>query len=293
MKKDLQTDIENGMYKNYDNIASLIPYLLDGVSYSLQINAEPLLRKHVAAAIYKYKVEDSTFEDIFDELDIEDFSDENCFSQHEMVRHIIVDCAVGNTKIVDEYLKSNKIEKLNKALFFIAMGRLSTSFKAATMLLNSGFFVEVVAVLRLIIEQLAWGSFLLVEENEKKIKENRTQRDVGYLRQQLGEEYGKLYGDLSSEAHLEPKAIGKYLHMDEEEQIAAVRDRSGEKCKDETITLLKLFNGYCKLLWKGMNHFGILEDELEYYTDWYNTTLQMVVHMCAVLENKATLKCSR
>ena len=138
MRKDLKTDIESEKYKNNDNIASLIPYLLEGVGYSLQIDASPLLRKYIAAAIYKYK-EDNDFEDILENMDIEDFSDEKSYSQYEMVRHVIVDCAVRNTKIIDEYLKSSKVQKSNKDLFFVALGRLSTSFKAATLLLNNGF----------------------------------------------------------------------------------------------------------------------------------------------------------
>lgn len=285
MRKDLKTDIESGKYKNNDNIASLIPYLLEGVGYSLQIDASPLLRKYIAAAIYKYK-EDNDFEDILENMDIEDFSDEKSYSQYEMVRHVIVDCAVRNTKIIDEYLKSSKVQKSNKDLFFVALGRLSTSFKAATLLLNNGFFVEVVSILRLIIEQLAWGSFLLVEEDEEKIRKNRTQSNVGYLKEQLGENYGILYGYLSSEAHLEPKEIGKYLRKDEEEQIA-VRDRSGKECEGETNTLLVLLDGYCELLWKGMNHFGIMEEEIEYYTDCHCLNKEIVISMKAVLDNNA------
>lgn len=285
MRKDLKTDIESEKYKNNDNITSLIPYLLEGVGYSLQIDASPLLRKYIAAAIYKYK-EDNDFEDILENMDIEDFSDEKSYSRYEMVRHVIVDCAVRNTKIIDEYLKSSKVQKSNKDLFFIALGRLSTSFKAATLLLNNGFFVEVVSILRLIIEQLAWGSFLLVEEDEDKIRKNRTQSNVGYLKEQLGENYGILYGYLSSEAHLEPKEIGKYLRKDEEEQIA-VRDRSGKECEGETNTLLVLLDGYCELLWKGMNHFGIMEEEIEYYTDCHCLNKKIVILMKAVLDNNA------
>lgn len=280
MRKDLKTDIESEKYKNNDNIASLIPYLLEGVGYSLQIDASPLLRKYIAAAIYKYK-EDNDFEDILENMDIEDFSDEKSYSQYEMVRHVIVDCAVRNTKIIDEYLKSSKVQKSNKDLFFVALGRLSTSFKAATLLLNNGFFVEVVFILRLIIEQLAWGSFLLVEEDEEKIRKNRTQSNVGYLKEQLGENYGILYGYLSSEAHLEPKEIEKYLRKDEEEQIA-VRDRSGKECEGETNTLLVLLDGNCELLWKGMNHFGIMEEEIEYYTDCHCLNKKIVISMKAL-----------
>lgn len=42
-----------------------------GVGYSLQIDASPLLRKYIAAAIYKYK-EDNDLK-IFRNMDIEDF----------------------------------------------------------------------------------------------------------------------------------------------------------------------------------------------------------------------------
>ena len=64
-----------------------------GVGYSLQIDASPLLRKYIAAAIYKYK-EDNDFEDILENMDIEDFSDEKSYSQYEMVRHVIVDLSL-------------------------------------------------------------------------------------------------------------------------------------------------------------------------------------------------------
>lgn len=287
MKRDFLTDIKNELYKNNDNIASHIPYLYEGIGYSLQIDATPLLGKYMAAAILKYRNENVSFEDILEDMDINDFSDEKCYSQHEMVRHVIVHSAVMNAKIIEEYLKSSKVKQTNKDLFFISMGRLSTSFKSATLLLNNGFFVEVVTIFRLIIEQLAWGSFLLCEEDEKKIEKTRTQSTVKYLKEQLGESYGILYGYLSSEAHLEPNEIGKYLRK-EEGQIA-VRDRSGKECEGETVTLLKLLEGYCELVWKGMNHFGILEEEKEYYTDWHETNMCTVEAMAAVLNEEAKL----
>ena len=287
MKRDFLTDIKNELYKNNDNIASHIPYLYEGIGYSLQIDATPLLRKYMAAAILKYKNERVSFEDILEGMDINDFLDEKSYSQHEMVRHVIVHSAVINAKIIEEYLKSSKVKQTNKDLFFISMGRLSTSFKSATLLLNNGFFVEVVTIFRLIIEQLAWGSFLLCEKDEKKIEKTRTQSTVKYLKEQLGESYGILYGYLSSEAHLEPNEIGKYLRK-EEGQIA-VRDRSGKECEGETVTLLKLLEGYCELVWKGMNHFGILEEEKEYYTDWHETNMCTVEAMAAVLNEEAKL----
>ena len=57
------------------------------------------------------------------------------------------------------------------------------------------------------------------------------------------------------------------------------------------MTLLKLLEGYCELVWKGMNHFGILEVEKEYYTDWHETNMCTVEAMVAVLHEKVKLKC--
>lgn len=44
-----------------------------------------------------------------------------------MVRHVIVNSAVGNTKIINEYLKNNNAKKGNMGLFFVAMVRLLES----------------------------------------------------------------------------------------------------------------------------------------------------------------------
>ena len=76
MKRDFLTAIKDNIYKNNDNIASHIPYLYEGIGYSLQIDATPLLRKYVAAAILKYKNKNVSFEDILDDMDINDFLDE-------------------------------------------------------------------------------------------------------------------------------------------------------------------------------------------------------------------------
>ena len=42
------------MYKNKDNISSLIPYLYEEVHYALDLNVEPLLRAYMVSAIIAY-----------------------------------------------------------------------------------------------------------------------------------------------------------------------------------------------------------------------------------------------
>ena len=170
MKRDFKSDVEKGIYTNNDNIALLIPYLLEGTAYSLQIDAKPLLRKYIAAAIFKYRDKEVPYENILNGIDILGYSDENSCSQFEMVRHIIVDNAVMANKIIGSYYEDNGENNLMKQLFVLSLGRLSTSFKSAALLLNNGFFVEVISIFRLIIEQLAWGCYLMTEKDESKIE---------------------------------------------------------------------------------------------------------------------------
>ena len=285
MKRDFKSDVEKGIYTNNDNIASLIPYLLEGTAYSLQIDAKPLLRKYIAAAIFKYRDKEVPYENILNGIDILGYSDENSCSQFEMVRHIIVDNAVMANKIIGSYYEDNGENNLMKQLFVLSLGRLSTSFKSAALLLNNGFFVEVISIFRLIIEQLAWGCYLITEKDESKIEKNRTQSNIKYLKDQLGEDYGTLYGYLSSEAHLEPKEISKYLHRNE--NTIAVRDRSGKECEEDTGTLLILLQAYGEVIWQGMNYFGISEDDMPYYQDWYNLHKCCIASMKAVLDGEA------
>ena len=69
----------------------------------------------------------------------------------------------------------------------------------------------------------------------------------------------------------------------------AVRDRSGKECENETLTLLVLFDGYCELVWKGMEYFGVGE-EREYYKDNYLLNKEIVTKMQLVLDNKSTIE---
>lgn len=285
MRRDFKSDIEKGIYTNDDNSASLIPYLLGGTAYSLQIDAEPLFRKYIAAAILKYRDKEIPYEDVLKSIDISDYSDDNSRNQFELVRHLIVDNAVMAQKIISNYYEDNSENNFMKQLFVLSLGRLSSSFKSAALLLNNGFFVEVICIFRLIIEQLAWGCYLLTERDKSKIKNNRTQSNIKYLKEELGEEYGTLYGYLSSEAHLEPGEICKYLQQSE--NAIAVRGRSEKDCEEDTGTFLMLLRAYGDVIWKGMNYFGISDDDMLYYQDWYKLHQSFIAQMKAVLDGKA------
>lgn len=106
IKRDYKTDIENLMYKNSDEISSLIPYLYEGVHYALDLNAEPLLRAYMVSAIIAYlerENDDVVFEDILASRNLSDLSDSQSRSQVEIVRYVIVEEAYTTSRIMNNY----------------------------------------------------------------------------------------------------------------------------------------------------------------------------------------------
>lgn len=290
MKRDFKKDIENGMYKNEDAIASLIPYLLHDTVYALPLNATPNLRKHIAAAIFKYNNQDSDYEDILNQIDVTKYSDKNSYSPHDMVIHTVVEQAVTTSKVLNNYniwcLKEKT--KLNEELFFASMLRIVSSFQSAAILLRHGFYVEVVSIFRMILEQLAWGCYLIQETDESKIYKNHTQSNVKYLKKVLGDDFGTLYGYLSSEAHLEPKEIGKYIRPDK--NGIYIKGRSGKHCKEETGTLLLILKAYSRVIWFAIKQFGIPDEFINYYKDWNNLNEYTINILYKYLYEKVKLK---
>lgn len=289
MKRDFKTDVENRMYKNRDEISSLIPYLYEGVHYALDLNADSLLRAYIVSAIIAYQERDNDvpFEDILASRNISDLSDQKSRSQAEVTRYAIIEGAYTTSQIAVNYNNWNFSSEsgcLARHLFTLSMGRLYTSFKAAVSLLNSGFFVEVVPVFRLILEQLAWASYLLNETEDAKIPKNKVQTDIKYLKKVLNDDrFGKLYGYFSSEAHLEPSEINKYLEVNQEDNSIMIKDRSGKECEEDTASLLLLLEAYGKVVWRGMNHFGFPEVDKQYFKDWYDTHILLTEHLKCVL----------
>ena len=291
MKRDFCADLQKGMYLKDDKIASMIPYYLHDTAYALEIGAKPELRMYLAAAITAY-TEKLPLDDALNEMNSEDFSDENSRDQCEVICEVVIKCAYTTSQIAANYLQWNFSKAGEKPvtqliLFISAMQRLHTTFKSAVLLLNHGFFVEVVPIFRLIMEQLALGCYLMKEDNPEKIKTNQTQSDIKYLKEVLNENgYGRLYGYLSKEAHLEPDAMGKYIRIDEEHGITSIRDRSGEECKKETITLILFLRAFTLVVREGMNVWGFPETGKEYFDDWFKSQMQMCSKLKDVFDGK-------
>ena len=282
---DFMNDIKEFRYTNKDTIASMIPYLLEGVAYALDIKADPLLRKHIAAAIFAYKKGDS-FEEILTSMNDSDYSDENALSSYARVRQMVIEFSYAASQVVARYFQENfgktsKVESQALTLFILSMERLSMSFKASVLLLNSGFFVEVSPIFRLIYEQLAWGCYLVQETDEEKIMKNKTQSNVRYLKDVLkNESYGKLYSVFSKETHLEPDSIHKYLYCDSENCAVGVRNRSGKECDEATIILILLLKMFGEVIWHGMNRFGFPETGNSYFQAWFEAHFSL----CQILK---------
>ena len=296
-KLDFMSDINEFRYKTKDPIASMIPYLLEGVSYALDINADPLLRKHIAAAIFTYKTGNS-FDEILTSIDDAGYSDENALSSYARIREMVINGSYMASQVIARYSqehfeKQSVIPTLAQTLFIVSMERLSTSFKASVLLLNSGFFVEVLPIFRLIYEQLAWGCYLVKvkETDEKKIMENHTQSDVRYLKDVMkNNDYGKLYSYFSKETHLEPDSINKYLYNDSENGQIGVKNRSGEKCNEATVILILLLKMFGDVIWSGMEQFGLSEAERMYFHEWFNTHFLLCKKLKEALDGKVSFQ---
>lgn len=273
MTRDFGQDLKMGKYKNEDVVTDVVGYVLEGVPYGIPINASIELRKYITAAVLKYKNPEENFEEIISQLNLDDLSDEKNVTVHDIVTH----CISRNVEIVAQVINDlqknlkDNIQNINlgESLFFMAMIRLKESFKSCIILIRNGFYVEVITVLRLIYEQLCWAIFVIDEKSEEVIKKNKTSANTKFLKEKINEEYGKLYGILSEEAHLAPNTIFKYLSNKDDEIY--ILGRSSIKCKEEVISLLQLYKIYIEVFSYSVNkHFNLCTDDKSYYNDFIN-----------------------
>ena len=140
------------------------------------------------AAILTYHDRDkgAKFDEVLKVLSLEDYSNEKTVTAFESIRQIVVSEAYTISQIIKNYSIWGTDESLKKNPFFVyfvsSMSRLQVSFQVAVTLLNSGFFVELIPIYRLILEQLAFGAFLLTETDPQKIEKNSITRDIKYLK---------------------------------------------------------------------------------------------------------------
>ena len=285
-KRDFKTDKENRVYANPESISSLKPFQTDGTFYALDLNADPLLRAYFVAAILTYHDRDkgAKFDEVLKELNLEDYSDEKSITAFESIRQAVVSEAYITLQIVKNYSMWGTNEDLKKTQFFayfvLSMSRLQVSFQTAVALLNSGYFVEVIPIYRLILEQMAFCAYLLTETDPKKKKKNKITGDIKYLKKiyNMDDEIGRVYNYLSSGAHLDPKELGKYIVLSNKTTLA-VKNRSGKECDKETGDLIFLLKIYGDIVWEGLNHFGFTTPDRSYFFFWFNYFCDTTEHL--------------
>lgn len=277
VNRDFKADFENKLYTNTDSISSLIPFRFHGINYLIDLKAEPLLRAYFISAIKAYtnREKDLKFDDLIKNVDLKDFSDDKFGIVFERIRQSVVDEAYAVSQIIRNYSlwESDDSKKSNQfyTTFVACMHRLQVSFTVAASLLNFSFFVEVIPVYRLILEQLALGAFLLIETDAEMIENNQVPKNIEHLKTILNKKsIGNLYGYLSSGTHLAPKVMGKYAFINEEERTAYVKNRSGKECIKETGNLIFLLKIYGEIVWKGINYFGFTALDKKYFQEWYD-----------------------
>lgn len=276
-KRDFKTDIENKVYTNPDSISSLKPFQTDGTFYALDLNADPLLKAYFVAGILTYNDRDkgAKFDEVLKELNLEEYSDEKSVTAFESIRQAVVSEAYTTSQIIKNYSMWGTDERLKKNPFFVyfvsSMSRLQVSFQVAVALLNCGYFVEVIPIYRLILEQLAFGAYLLTETDPEKIEKNSITGDIKHLKEFYNkkDEIGRVYNYLSRGAHLDPKELRKYIVLSNETTLA-VKNRSGKVCDNETEGLIFLLKIYGDVVFIGQNYFGFTSPDRSYFLDWYN-----------------------
>lgn len=271
MDRDGLKDLQEGKFSKRDEIADLQIYQLEGITYSLPINSTPELRMHMAAAIKKYKNSDAEYEDIMLFQERKDYLDSKYIDKYLMINFSIardIDILVNILNdLYSTLTKKGTRLTSGEIVFFNSMSRLKESFKSAIILIDNGFFIELMPVLRLIYEQLCWSCYVIDESDNDKILTNWTTKNTKYLKEKINPEYGRLYDILSKETHMAPPVMDKYLNIDEGNKCITVRGRSGMKAREDIPFLIKMLVIYIDVFDYGINHFEIMDEDNKYYTE--------------------------
>lgn len=100
----------------------------------------------------------------------------------------------------------------------VALVRLKSSFRSALILISQAHAFEAAAIVRLILEQVAWSYAVHGCDDGDEIRRIRPTKSVSHLKR-LNPVAGPLYGALSSRAHIEPETAKAYYTADSEGTI--------------------------------------------------------------------------
>lgn len=125
-----------------------------------------------------------------------------------------------------------------------ALCRLEASFKAAYGLIRKNYIFETDAVVRLILEQLAWAysAFSVTDESVFALQPNKC---ISRLKA-VFPNAGVLYGELSEWAHIDPDITRNYVHF-HQEGTPVVRRSAGDSLASG-LRLVRLAAVYCAVV---------------------------------------------
>lgn len=138
-----------------------------------------------------------------------------------------------------------------------ALCRLEATFKAAYGLVRKNYIFETEALVRLILEQLAWACAARHIEDDRVFSLNPT-KCIGALKR-IYPDAGRIYGELSEGAHIDPSIAPNYVRFHEKGQPVVRRSRSDAQAIGKR--LLELAVVYVKVVQELFSAFPVEEYE--------------------------------
>lgn len=141
-----------------------------------------------------------------------------------------------------------KLSGLPNRVGLVASGaaiiRLQSSFLTASFLIRTGHNFEAAAVMKLILEQLAWA-YVVHEWSDESVFSCLPSKCISKLKE-LMPWVGEFYGVLNEESHIKPNLMGRFLH--ETEKGGKVSVRSHDFSPLAGFMYLCLADAYCVVL---------------------------------------------
>ncbi|MGM0951343.1 MAG: hypothetical protein ACQEW7_00040 [Pseudomonadota bacterium] len=233
-------EFENVVYEkkgNHDHIHTLMPLISNDFIYALQaserINVKNII--HLVFSSFDHNGDfnlDNFIENYDQDYDENDYS----VSKEYLMSDYIAASIVGVSKDFSRVMQEVKADKANH-ISYITMGRLTSTFQSAAILIKNGFYYETKCLYRVILEQIAY-SFQCSKANDENIDKLKPQSSIAELKK-IFSSAGILNGLFSQFIHHNKKIWSEFI--DNESYIIS---RSGSRSKDNVVFLALLAEMY-------------------------------------------------
>lgn len=238
-------NFEDLVYKkngDNDHIHTLMAFESNNYFYALQANENKNV-KHVIHLMFNAMDQDGNLdvECFLESLDF-DFNDEDYkVSEEYLIGDFITSLVVGASKDFSRVIQDVKINKANH-ISYITMGRLTSTFQSAAILIKNGFYYETKCLFRVILEQISY-SYQCSKSDDKSVDNLKPQSSISELKK-LFESAGHLNGLFSNFIHHNRNIWSDFI--DEENYIMS---RSAIRSKDNVPLLVFLAEMYIVVLY--------------------------------------------